>query len=394
MINFKRKTGRAALLGILFTFTLVWSVTAEPVWSGNASVDSTEFINFVEDTPLAGASSSFTRNTVVEVTNPQNGRTINVTIVKRAPRPGVFLVLSGQAGEALGFPVDQVIPVQVRVVADKEESAYDSRFESTDPDINPAVNLPESGTAALVPPDPETAEVPSEKMDEESVAETAEDTSEEDVSELTPETDIFMDKPVPVPLPAEPEELLVLAEETPVEEEALAETVPEAAEDILSAEEVLTAEEETDTVEDIDESFEEETAPQIPVEMIPENLDEDNVIYFLTPSDFRPPVVPEEAAEEEIIPVYVERDVLEDQIATQLKNGSSYIQLGAYSSAEIVYSEMESIASRYPMIVWTDGMGDETVYKLLIGPLTSDETGVLVYRFRAGGYPDLFLYKP
>ena len=159
MMDFKKKPGRITLIGLLLTLGLVWSVAAEPVWSGNASVDSTEFINFVEDTPLAGASSSFTRNTVVEVTNPQNGRTIEVTIVKRAPRPGVFLVLSGQAGEALAFPADQVIPVQVRVVVDKEESGYDSRFESSDPDVNPAVNLPDSEASALVPPDPEAAAV-------------------------------------------------------------------------------------------------------------------------------------------------------------------------------------------------------------------------------------------
>ncbi len=378
MMDFTKKPGRTTLIGLLLTLALVWSVTAEPVWSGNASVDSTEFINFVEDTPLAGASSSFTRNTVVEVTNPQNGRTIEVTIVKRAPRPGVFLVLSGQAGEALDFPADQVIPVQVRVVTDKEESGYDSRFESTDPDINPAVNLPASEASALVPPDPEGTVVSGDTEAGLSLTEAAEDIPvDSEIRDLPPETDSFLDEPVPVPLPAEPEELLALAEETPDKGDVL----PEETEESVPEVEVT----ETPVIDSVAE---------VPAELIPENPDEDNVIYFLTPSDFRPPVAPVETAEEEIVPVYVERDVLEDQIADQLKNGSSYIQLGAYTSAEIVYSEMESIASRYPMIVWTDKVDKETVYKLLIGPLTSDETGVLVYRFRAGGYPDLFLYKP
>ena len=199
-----------------------------------------------------------------------------------------------------------------------------------------------------------------------------------------PETDSFLDEPVPVPLPAEPEELLVLAEEAPEEGEVLSVETEEFVPEVTEGEPApVTAENPV-----ID------SVAEVPVEMIPDNLDEDNVIYFLTPSDFRPPVTPVETVEEDIVPVYVERDVLEDQIADQLKNGSSYIQLGAYTSAEIVYSEMESIASRYPMIVWTDKVDDKTVYKLLIGPLTSDETGVLAYRFRAGGYPDLFLYKP
>ena len=385
MMDFKKKPGRITLIGLLLTLGLVWSVAAEPVWSGNASVDSTEFINFVEDTPLAGASSSFTRNTVVEVTNPQNGRTIEVTIVKRAPRPGVFLVLSGQAGEALDFPADQVIPVQVRVVVDKEESGYDSRFESSDPDVNPAVNLPDSEASALVPPDPEAAAVSGDVSAAPSPTESGEVLSADtDMGDAAPETDSFLDEPVPVPLPAEPEELLVLEEEAPEEGAALPEETEESVPEITE-EEPAPAAADNPVIDSIAE---------VPAEMIPENLDEDNVIYFLTPSDFRPPVDPVETVEEEIVPVYVERDVLEDQIADQLKNGSSYIQLGAYTSAEIVYSEMESIASRYPMIVWTDKVDDKTVYKLLIGPLTSDETGVLVYRFRAGGYPDLFLYKP
>ena len=408
------------------------ALSAEPVWSGNASVDSGEFVNFIEDTPLAGASSSFTRNTVIEVTNSQNGRTVEVTIVKRAPRPGVFLVLSGPAGDVLDFPADQVVPVQVRVVSDTETSAYENRFESSDPDINPAVTLPEETdeAGALVPPDT-SAKVDTAAVGEGSGIETV---------ESEPAEADFLDGPVPVPLPEEPEEMLAVvdtedtavisgetapvvtegsaeiseaAEETaPVEiveeviESAEPVLIPGAAETAIE-EPILPLEEEPVAevlpVEVPEESEEtvlpaetvEETAPVAelpPEEFIPEDADNDNVIYFLTPSDFRPPVAPE--AEEEIVPVYVERDVLEDRIEDQLNNGSSYIQLGAYSSSAIVYGEMESIATRYPMIVWTEETEDGTIYKLLIGPLTPDETGVLVYRFRSRGYGDLFLYRP
>ena len=357
---------------VLLVFFIILPAGAEPVWSGNAAVDVQEFVNFIEDTPLAGASNSFTRNTVVEVTNPQNGRTIEITIVKRAPRPGIFLLISDAAGKALGFPSDQVIPVQVRVVNNKETPAYDSRFKSSDLDINPAVNLP-SESVESVPVMPE---------------EIADDAGS--IEKVTdPEGDSFLHEPVPVPLPDDPSGLLV-PEDSPPEDR-----VPGTEMKSLEGE-VDVAVEETpeEPVPAVPEVREPEALPEISSGMIPETGDKDNVIYFLTPSDFRPPEAPAAPPEEEIVPVYVERDVLEDRIADQLSNGSSYIQLGAYSSAALVYSEMESIATRYPMVVWTEKTEKGKIYKLLIGPLTADETGVLVYRFKAKGYPDLFLYRP
>jgi len=367
---------------LILLLLLPWSLTAEPVWSGNASVEPTEFVNFVESVPLAGASSSFTRNTVVEVTNPQNGRTVEITIVKRAPRPGIFLVLSGAAGEALDFPSDQVLSVQVRVVSETTVSPYDTRFESADPDINPAVNLPvregEPVEEAAVPA--ETAETPAADAAEvpaEAAAEEPEEIvllPEPVISELPPETESYVDEPVPVPLPGEP------AWEEPVTD------VP-----VIDIPDVETPEE-TET---------EELPAAVPAdELVHEGLDSENIIYFLTPSDFRPPegpvTVTEPAGEEpdEIVPVYMDRDDLEKRIVDNLSSGASYIQLGAYSSAESVYDELQAIAEKYPLVVWTENGDRETVFKLLIGPLTTDETGVLIYRFRNAGYGDLFLYRP
>jgi hypothetical protein len=76
MKNRKLRIPGIGSLLILFAFLILPGmaapVFAEPVWSGNASVDAAEFVNFLDDFPLAGASSSFTRNTQIIVTNPQN----------------------------------------------------------------------------------------------------------------------------------------------------------------------------------------------------------------------------------------------------------------------------------------------------------------------------------
>ncbi|MBF9015708.1 MULTISPECIES: hypothetical protein [unclassified Oceanispirochaeta] len=372
------------LLSLLIFSGITAPLTAQPTWSGDAAVDASEFVNFVDDVPLAGASSSFTRNTVILVTNPQNNKTVEVTIVKRAPRPGVFLVLSEDAGKALSLSSGQVISVQVQVAESGIRSEYDE-FKSVDPDINPGVTVPDEEVLETV--------VSDKTVPEEAIPEAGED--------FTTAPGLSYDEPVPVPIPgdnlrvdrgspeAEIHEDIILEEVIPVAAMEESDDVPAFApveEDIpvLSPETLAGAPEET-----LDLSAVEELSDTI----LPAG---DNVIYFLTPSDFRPPTQPIVSKEEsdEIVPVLVDRETLEDYIVSQLNNGSSYIQLGAYSTAESIYSEIEAIEARYPMIVWTEQKNGLSLYKLLIGPLTRDETGVLSYRFRDSGYTDLFLYKP
>ncbi|MDC7235015.1 MAG: hypothetical protein PQJ58_17405, partial [Spirochaetales bacterium] len=214
------------------------------------------------------------------------------------------------------------------------------------------------------------------------------------------------DEPLPVPSPEDSlrvdrgssEDIVVEPLEEPVETAAVPD-IPDTPEDLFEE----FPGDESDTAEVIPDFplLAEEVTPEEDMS-VADALDDvilptgDNVIYFLTPSDFRPPSGPVKTDErsEEIIPVLVDRDILEDYIVSQLEKGSSYIQLGAYSTSESIYSEIEAIEARYPMIVWTESRGGAPIYKLLIGPLTEDETGVLTYRFRDSGYADLFLYRP
>jgi len=387
-----RTTGISRLL-VLFAFLISAGASsplyAQSVWSGNASVDQTEFVNFLEDFPLAGASSSFTRNTKVLVTNPQNNKSVEITIVKRAPRPGVFLVLSEAAGNALSIPSGQVIPVQVQVVTTGSTSAYDE-FRSADPDINPAVS---------VPPLDET-ELSAGELNPELTAIPEVESIPEMTDESFAEVPLSGEEMVPVPVPADT--LRVEREEPGLTEALPGEVDVPVTDALVTPVEILS--EEVPAGEIIAEEIpsepdaETETAVLTEADEIRDSIlpTGDNVIYFLTPSDFRPPTGPVDVKEDagEIVPVLVDRSSLEKFIVSQLNNGSSYIQLGAYTSPESIYEEILSIEDRYPMVVWTENGRDGTLYKLLVGPLTRDETGVLSYRFRSTGYNDLFLYKP
>ena len=138
-----------------------------------------------------------------------------------------------------------------------------------------------------------------------------------------------------------------------------------------------------------------------PETVVPEETPE-NVIYFLTPGDFRPPPQSEEKKEKEkekvkektIVALPVERSKLEEMIVTELRNGGSYLQLGTYGSMEVLYTQIERISEAYPSIVLTMGEEDNQLYKLLIGPISRDEKGIIMTRFRSMGYGDAFLYSP
>jgi hypothetical protein len=247
----------------------------------------------------------------------------------------------------------------------------------------------------------------------EEIAAGAEDAAGEIPEELSPDEELvsgtsapglFPEDVVPVPVPED--SLRMEREEEPVPAPVVAEAPEEPSaelhEPVETADMILPVEEgEAEEPAEAEAPVKAEPAPAVDLTM-EEELNGDvlpsgeNVIYFLTPSDFRPPTgpVPVREEKEDIIPVLVDRSALEDYIVANLNNGSSYIQLGAYSSPESIYSEIEAIEARYPMVVWTENRAGGTVYKLLIGPLTRDETGVLSYRFRDSGYADLFLYKP
>ena len=72
---------------------------------------------------------------------------------------------------------------------------------------------------------------------------------------------------------------------------------------------------------------------------------------------------------------------------------SFYLQLGAYSTlglAEKLAREVSSYA-RYTVAVLPSSAGARLLYKVLIGPLNRDESGTLLYQFRARGFRDAFL---
>lgn len=137
-------------------------------------------------------------------------------------------------------------------------------------------------------------------------------------------------------------------------------------------------------------------------------LDDQDTIYFLEPSDFRPP----EGETESVGKIGEERGkdsvalppIREGRALTELEPGrissaylpkGIYIQVGAFSEKRSLSRTRTLLGSfSWPMaeISRDAGNGREMV-RLLVGPFKRDEVGVVLYKIRNSGYADAFIME-
>ena len=257
---------------------------------------------------------------------------------------------------------------------------------------------------------------------------------EESVTEDELPPEYQEEKPLPVVKDdfVPPEQESVAEDELPPEEQLAEET--ETAEEIP---EELALEEDTQTEEEVayvpeSESVEEEMLP--PEEVLQDSViaetteiaeteavsdSEDFEAIVLVPSEENPPAVSEKVAvessenkvsesvkvEQDIVAFYEEPVKPEEQAKTEQKTktsvsqsykvieslpkGSYFVQLAAYKNQENVQNILEKYGSKYPISV-QESNGKKIV---LVGPLSVDEYGTVLQRFKAFGFKDAFLRK-
>ena len=85
-----------------------------------------------------------------------------------------------------------------------------------------------------------------------------------------------------------------------------------------------------------------------------------------------------------------ERNVV---MASKLEQQRHYLQIGAYREKNSALRAAGRLEDNYPVTILEDEATGGTSYKLLVGPLTADESGILLYNFRSGGYSDAFIRR-
>ena len=122
------------------------------------------------------------------------------------------------------------------------------------------------------------------------------------------------------------------------------------------------------------------------------------VEVVLEPSDLRPPVVPDEVEEDEVVAVAapekeIEIDSGNYNVTRVLSEDSYYLQIGVFREQYSALDIAGRLGGTYPVTVLVSETEDTVNYKVMVGPLGQDESGAVLYSFKSTGYPDAFLRK-
>ncbi|MDR2186130.1 MAG: SPOR domain-containing protein [Treponema sp.] len=420
------------------------------VWEGAAAVAPNG------ELPEGGyyaATNSFPRNTVVDITNLETGKTVRVIVAVGLDSPGLLAVVSRDAAEAVGLQSRSI--GRIRMTQPSDPIAF-SRFieglgSSGDPDYDPRariaetlngpsaagtgedfVDLPEASRQAVTedPRDP-WAVSPGAAGEQGGIADLPETVppplvyppgtgdSPAALPGVLPEPDIAEQPYIPPDVEAAPRYQPETAPPPPIAGGSVPDTVPGAA----VPEEALSWD--AGAVPDA------ASGAAVPEEALP--WDAGAYDLTLVPAEERPPesagrTIPEDrivpgippAAEELqlvtepfIDPRYVidpvpalaaapegppaetvpgpAYSIFSVPVISRLEQGKYYLQLGAFSRAEAVESELNRIGRTYPLAVQSGGSPESPVYRILLGPVNPGESGALLRRFKGSGYRDAFI---
>jgi len=362
-----------------FTFGLILAAAlvilpGASVWEGAAAI-SADF----PETGLYIATNSFPRNTVIDLTNLETGKTVRVIVAAGLDTPGLLALVSREAAEVVGLRSRAI--GRIRLVAPTDPiafSRFSDDFRSGDPDFDPQAAVekvygtvpsgsdyplrsePESAwsdtTVAAVPVPPAViAEKPPATENKPSGS----GASAKDTLPRPEDTNSFIDEPetsyavAAVPFSREPV-LTDLPEDTVPAPAAT--VVPEPGYTPPSSE------------------------PSVPMEYT----------YTLIPAEERPPqgvYVPPSPAVSAVPQIFTVPAV------SELERGKYYLQLGAYTVAGTVEQELSKVGRGYPLTVQSIVLSGKPVYRVLIGPVSQGEAGALLKQFKAKGYKDAFVRR-
>ena len=74
-----------------------------------------------------------------------------------------------------------------------------------------------------------------------------------------------------------------------------------------------------------------------------------------------------------------------------LEKGRYYVQIGTYNNVGTVEGTISSIDKIYPLGVYNSGSDSNPNYHVLLGPLNQGESGAMLRRFKTIGYKDSFI---
>ena len=397
----------AAASAVLFVSATVWEGVTD------VAVD--------RDLPMvySVATNSFPRNTVVDITNLENGKMVRVIVVFNLDTTGLLARLSRNAADAIDLRHDSTC--RIRMIQTPVNVSQQDRAGNL-PLVLQLGSIDDMRTLVV---DSEAVEgtdsvvmsfrfaIPENAPAAENVPATDGSPAVNILTVEEPDTDTWM-----------------------TEDDVIAIYEP-SVEDTVITSDIITMYEPsgTDTVDIVDESVDESSVPNIiiaesvpagavPVEAEVKTQPEPRAPFgmlTLVPADERIPT-----AEDQSVFAYGEttsgntasRDAalknapgLIDQIAetpaayappvefspfqapliNSLEQGKWYVQLGVYSRPDNVEDEISRIGTSYPVAIQNIGTDTSPIFRVLLGPLNQGESGAMLQRFKSIGYADAFV---
>ncbi|MDR1390376.1 MAG: SPOR domain-containing protein [Treponema sp.] len=391
-----------ALMVVFASFFLV----SASIWEGAAAV-SAEF-----PAGLYVATNSFPRNTVVDVTNLETGKTVRAIVSAGLESPGLLALLSREAAEKISLQSRSI--GRIRMTQPSDPIAY-SRFtedhlRSGDPDYDPRAALESYGDPVYAQT-PETAPAPAEAAGnaieeappavipaERPVKTPVEEDHSAGQAETSPADIAEANYPDPAAAWGDSQVALLSEPSSPAPEAAPAYNEP-----VMPFEEpapVVVA----PTVKPAPEPEPEQT-PALEPHAGGWSGDSSGT-YTLESSSMRPPVVDWASPDPSIAWAGAAPDIsaytppaadlsLPQEFSVPtigvLEQDKYYLQLGAYSKTGAVEKELAKIGRNLPLAVQRVSASGKPVYRILVGPVNHGESGALLQKFKTNGYRDAFI---
>ncbi|MCL2763521.1 MAG: hypothetical protein FWD36_10045 [Treponema sp.] len=358
------------------------------VWEGVSAVVSSEELSGT----YSIATNTFPRNTVVDITNLENGKMVRVIVATGLDNAGLLAMLSRNTADAIDLRHDSTC--RIRITQPPDAIAF-SRFR-----LGPIASPMHHPVAEAGVPLPE---------------DTLKDTIAESEGLAGVIEPVGFDEPARLDDSAGIDEAATLSDSMHDDSAlagfaALAEPENQSSDDTAYDTQghiiKLTWTAIPDTAE-----------PTEPAELLPtEPVDAETVIgqseqssspahghFVLIPADERPPESPESYAIAEL-PVILAIPVdppaaavsgtdspFQAPMVNHLEQGKWYVQIAAYNRPDHVEDELSRIGTTYPLAIQNIGTEINPIFRILLGPLNQGESGAMLKRFKSIGYTDAFM---
>jgi hypothetical protein len=346
-------------------------------WEG-AGVVSTS----LPDTGRYIATNSFPANTLVLLTNLETEEEVEVKVYARLPVPGGGLLaeVSREAAAAIGLQSRSIGRIRLTPLSDPAviSRLSDDRLRSGDSDFDPQAALREAygdeypfgtGTIAVIPPVvPPAGPAPNNPMRSDPESTWPEILPPEPEPEIAfipePEPPVIVVAPEPEPEPEPP--VAVIPEPEP-EPPVVSIPEPEPEQPVI----VVTPE------------------PEPPVITVTPEEPPGKDGFILVPTDEQPPpaYTPPAPPPSAVLPT-----ISGIRTITDLEYGRYYLQVGASNDMTAVEWELSQLQHEYPVVVLYMA-ATAYPYRILVGPVSQGEAGILLKRLQSSGYKNAFLRK-